>query len=116
MSERVVQRRLYDLFAVQSATERAQSYTEIAIKRAERMQTDPEKTKRRKAGECRWCFYSGAKLAGQAFTPWACARCDAQFSHPNTAVPALCRDCADKAKLCVTCMGDREGRRRKVLP
>lgn len=111
------QKRPYDLFAVQSATQRANDWRESAIRRGREMESDACKEARQLALRCRHCFYlSGLRVAGQAFTEWECARCGEERTHPNTAVPALCDTCAKETGLCVTCMGDREGRVRRKLP
>ena len=58
--------------------------------------------------ECRACYYlrSGISCA-QAFTEYICANCDQPYSHPNTARPRLCQDCAKTLDLCVRCGGQR---------
>lgn len=108
-------RRPYDLFVVQSATVRSRDFVEIAVLRAERYKLDPRRSQRLEAFQCIYCYYT-PMIAGQAFTAYACARCGAEESHPNTAVPALCRKCAMDALLCQNCMSDLEWKKRRKLP
>lgn len=57
---------------------------------------------------CRWCFYFGRGLAGQAFTAYTCRGCAEERQHPNTSVPLLCDGCADRLTACRKCGGARE--------
>ncbi len=58
--------------------------------------------------ECRACYYlRGGVVAGRAFTEYICANCNQSYSHPNTAIPRLCQDCARHRDLCVRCGGKR---------
>jgi|GEM_PF-4085056 len=69
---------------------------------------DARQDQRRDHGECRACFYLGARIAGQGFTKYRCRNCDQEQDHPNTATPRLCRTCGDERDLCVHCGGPRE--------
>ena len=42
-------------------------------------------------------------IAGQAFTRYECAICAEIGTHHNTAVPKVCRKCANKLNVCETC-------------
>lgn len=44
-------------------------------------------------------------MAGQAFTRYECAICSNISLHGNTAVPKVCRPCANKLNCCETCGG-----------
>lgn len=41
--------------------------------------------------------------AGQMFSSYTCSECNKQDSHANTAVPKICKDCADKFNMCRKC-------------
>jgi hypothetical protein len=109
--------RTYDLFAVQSATERAKTFIDNTLSLSKRLVEDPEAKERIRSHMCRWCFYAGRqRLVGQALTDYTCAKCRSTSTHANTGVPVLCEICAGRCKLCKQCMGDREGIVRKKLP
>ena len=40
----------------------------------------------------------GGGLAGQAFTPYTCLKCDLEFMHENTNTPIICRDCSNEIR------------------
>ena len=63
---------------------------------------DGDKPSRKAVKECRLCYYRGARIAGQAFTPWRCKVCKQEFNYHNTATPRVCTDCAGD-ELCVRC-------------
>lgn len=42
-------------------------------------------------------------VAGEAFTKWTCKICGCSEMNPNTAVPALCIECADLTTRCAKC-------------
>lgn len=104
-------------YAVNEATWRANHRKDLVLSRAVRVLADPEREKRREAGLCLSCCYvREPRLAGQAFTGWACRICEQpQGHHPNTAVPLLCLECAHKFGLCVECMADDELRPRRKI-
>lgn len=83
------------------------------LARAAVVADDHDNAKRLEAHECRFCFYLGrGALAGQAFTSWKCGLCGAEGQHANTAVPRVCRPCAEGFGLCVTCGGDIQHQHR----
>lgn len=84
------------------------AHVEDRRKQLSAYEADTRQDQRRSRGECRACFYLGAKIAGQGFTAYTCRNCERQNEHPNTAVPRLCRTCADERNLCVHCGGPRE--------
>lgn len=76
---------------------------------------DLHKSKRKKAQECKSCFYLSGRLGGSAITHRDCGICGKEMSFSNTCVDAFCVDCARKHKLCAHCGGDinmRAGRRK----
>lgn len=109
---------IFDLYLIQSATERAKAYADDTVKRVQcRLVDDKDKSKRLSVGLCKWCWYRQATtLAGQAFTEYTCWRCDQTLSHANTAVPRLCDPCAKETQLCASCCGDINGKMRKEVP
>lgn len=42
-------------------------------------------------------------IAGQAMTKYKCVDCGQETYWSNTFAPKRCRDCAEKAKLCMWC-------------
>lgn len=107
------QRRVIDAATIEMATGTARHRLQHAIEYARRIQEDPDRPKRHAKGECPACYYSGGRMAGQAFTQRQCGLCDAVILHSNTAVPVLCGPCADKHGLCRNCGGDREMKSRR---
>lgn len=90
-------------------------YGDFNVARALRYAAGLDQKSRLPENKCRYCFYMGGGLAGQAFTNWKCVVCDKEDLWPNTAVPKVCSKCAKKNELCVTCGGDvhqRTGRRK----
>lgn len=80
---------------------------DFSVARAMNYLTDPDKQKRLKEGYCPCCYYSGGKMAGQAFTQWNCRAClKTQPEWPNTATPLVCKKCSEKHKICVECGAD----------
>jgi hypothetical protein len=108
----------FDLYLIQSATQRAKEYAaEITKLVRERLIDDAHKDRRVSDGLCKWCYYRRAHtLAGQAFTEYVCMRCDQSHHHHNTAVPKLCAACVKETGLCSSCCGDIHGKRRKAVP
>jgi hypothetical protein len=78
------------------------------LRRSERARKDSKREQRLAMHECRWCFYVGHGLAGQALTEYTCACCQTEQVHGNTAVPKLCMGCAEGLGACVRCGGTRE--------
>ena len=104
-----------DLYLVQSATERANSYAEMARIKLQQYDSDISAWHRQQARQCRYCYYMRSNIAGQAFTLYACEACGRTETHPNAAVPLLCPSCSDALKLCRVCGGDMEGNQRNAL-
>jgi hypothetical protein len=93
---------------VVSAGESRAMYFEDRLKNADKARTDAKREQRVAMHECKFCFYFGHGLAGQAFTDYVCAGCSTEQMHGNTAVPKLCRDCGNKMNACVRCGGTME--------
>jgi len=108
----------FDLYLIQSATQRAKDYTKETVRIVqERLIDDARREDRVRDGLCKWCFYRRANtLAGQMFTEYTCWRCDRAHLHHNTAVPRLCADCTKETGLCNACCGDVNGKQRKAVP
>ena len=108
----------FDLYKIQSATQRAKEYADDTISRTKRyLVEDEDKDRRIAEGFCKWCWYRRrGSLAGQAFTEYTCHRCDQNLMHPNTGVPVLCPACAKETALCCSCCGDIHGAMRKEIP
>ncbi len=83
-----------------------------AASRAVIIASDGEREIRLEQHLCLKCHYYGGGFAGQAFTDWSCKLCGKLSSHPNTAVPKLCSECADAYDLCSSCCGDIDMRHR----
>ncbi len=102
---------------VNHANEMANNAKDNVVSRALNVFQDPQREKRLKECLCLACAYiRQGMLAGQTFTRWTCAACEKpQPEWPNTAVPKLCLECADRYGLCVRCIADLDLRaRRKV--
>lgn len=80
-------------------------YIRDAKRMAASFELDPEEEKRKKDLNCKRCYYSHGRLAGQAFTDYKCRICDKENSHSNTAVPKICPQCSATFNLCVECGG-----------
>lgn len=90
---------------------------ESMVKRGIQIELDSDKEKRQAALLCPYCYYGGARMAGQAFTTAYCGLCKASRLFSNTDVDRVCEDCATKHDLCIHCGADRELRKdRKVWP
>lgn len=55
--------------------------------------------------ECYTCSKEN-RIAGQAFTNFACKNCGQIYIHPTTAVPTYCKDCATALRICQRCSRD----------
>ena len=64
--------------------------------------------------ECPSCWYLGGHISCQAFTRYTCQVCAKDYSHHNTAVPYVCRECATKLNICCECGADLDLKRRRV--
>lgn len=95
----------------------AQEAKDAAVNRALKVLEDPQREERMKQCVCLACAYvRGPYFAGQAFTAWTCEACEKeQPSWPNTAVPKLCLECADRYGLCTRCLADLDLRPRKKV-
>lgn len=68
---------------------------------------DDKRKERLAIRECRSCYYfDRGRMAGQAFTEFACQLCHAKAMHGDTVVPKGCWACSDMWHICVRCMGD----------
>ncbi len=54
------------------------------------------------------CQCPPAIIAGQALTEWRCIICKRADIHPNTAVPVLCKNCANATNRCEQCGGIKD--------
>lgn len=98
------------------ATTMANNRIKSTLKLAERLQTDPEKSKRLEDQLCLSCYYYNA-IAGQAFTNRECGLCGEDQLYGNTNTDALCKTCAKEHQLCKHCGGDLELRdKRRKFP
>lgn len=98
-------------------TVRTKGYLEEYVERGERASKDIERVKRRREGQCRYCFYIAHRAGGSVVTHRPCGLCGVELSYCNTAIDVLCKSCSDKHLLCVHCGADRELRvRRRKWP
>ena len=93
---------------IKSTGESRQLFFRDALKRYELARTDGKRDQREASHECRFCFYFGHGMAGQAFTEYTCKGCDTEQMHSNTAVPKLCESCAIGMDACRRCGGPLE--------
>lgn len=75
---------------------------------------DKHKDRRHDLLECGACYYFGGRIAGQGFTNYTCQVCEEERTHHNTAVPRICRGCAQKLNICSRCGADIDLKRRRV--
>lgn len=80
----------------------------------QKLLTDPDKIKRISEQECVICYY-GSKIGGAAMTNSNCGLCDTVMRFGSTCVDKLCKDCADKHKLCKHCGADINYKNRNKL-
>ena len=105
-----------DLYTVEFANSQAQNYVDSYLRKAKDLSLDARRTERIKERECPLCYYVlSGRSAGQSFTEWECRGCGKKNHHPNTGVPRLCTDCADKYGLCVQCCADVDLKSRRKL-
>lgn len=78
------------------------------------LDTDPERAKRLAQYTCALCWYASGGMSGQAFSDWTCRVCGDKYSHPNTATPRVCHQCAEKHKLCHECGADMGMKARRL--
>lgn len=98
-----------------NCTYRTNVYKNSFLSKADRLRGDPDRKKRLKDWKCPFCYYCrNDRIAGQAFTKFACASCGCENWHCNTAVPKLCTQCAAVNCACQECGGDVEF--RLILP
>lgn len=88
--------------AIDRASWRSDRLVKGTIALAQRLVDDPQRAVRLEQCACLPCHYT-ARVAGQAFTGYTCAGCQQPSEHPNTAVPLLCRPCAQARGLCRGC-------------
>ena len=53
--------------------------------------------------ECKKAEARGGMFCGQAFTDWKCEKCGEIYTHHNTAVPKVCKECSEKYNICEEC-------------
>lgn len=101
-------------YAARWATGSAKRIVNEAISAAERCKKDADREKRLGALECPSCFYiRSSRVGGASMTTWYCGVCAEEGLHGSTAVPRVCRRCAEKHSLCVQCGGDLNMRERR---
>lgn len=88
--------------------ESREAYFDDRLRNADKARADAKREQRIAMHECKFCFYFGHGMAGQAFTDYICAGCGTEQMHGNTAVPKLCHDCGNKMNACVRCGGTLE--------
>lgn len=110
--------KIFDLYLIQSATERSKDYAKDTVARVQRyLVDDVDHERRMREGYCQWCWYRRiGGMYGQAFTEYTCLRCDEKNHHHNTGTPRLCKTCVEATKLCASCCGDINGKKRKKVP
>lgn len=91
---------------VNSNTRHSRMYFKERMKVAHQAEQDTKREQRLAAQECKLCFYLRGRMAGQAFTDYQCRYCKETKSHPNTAVPNFCPECAKTLSICVDCGAD----------
>jgi DNA-directed RNA polymerase subunit RPC12/RpoP len=95
-------------------TSRAKLHIAGLRERLANIDGDAEREERLRQLQCPACWYASGGLAGQAFTRYTCQVCSAEFQHPNTHTPRMCRVCSDRLRICVECGADLELKQRRV--
>lgn len=62
---------------------------------------------RRALHKCQSC-YDKKYLVGQAFREYTCEYCQQEKMHPNTGVPRICPECAQKENKCSYCLKEQD--------
>lgn len=97
-----------------SATEQIES----VLKKAEQLQTDPNKEERLGVSLCKCCFYvHTSRMGGASITTKPCGICEREMMFPSTATDKICPTCAHENGLCKRCGADIDLKvRRKKYP
>lgn len=88
-----------------SETHWTKGYMAEVMERAFQLSADPSKVYRLQIQECRFCYYS-SKVGGAAMTEATCKNCEKIMSFGSTCTDKLCKECAQKLKVCRHCMAD----------
>lgn len=101
--------------AINEWTDRAKLHIKCLLEVLENYKKDGHKESRVKSQECKYCYYFRSNIiAGQAFTKYECGICKEIHTHPNTAVPKICKECAKKHNICTRCCADLNLKKRKT--
>ena len=105
-----------DRYSYEWETHRARDRADDMRDRLERFDTDPDKSGRDKAHECKCCYYlCRPRIGGAACCQRPCCFCGETIHSGSTSIGVACGKCADERGLCAYCGGDRNGKvRRKV--
>ena len=95
-----------ELKKINSIAAYQQSKLNQYLKSAIKISLDAEKMQRLEAQLCPACWYlSHDIISGQAFTDWTCKLCGTKETYSNTNTPQLCKVCAQRFGLCISCGG-----------
>ena len=96
-----------DQVSVYSATDFANCLGQDYVEASLRWMRDPEQKERRKAGECKTCYYiHHSRMGGAAMTTRPCGICHMPVTYSSTNTDKLCMDCAQTHQLCKHCGAD----------
>lgn len=101
-------KRKFDLCNVLTSTSWAQEY----VDKCKLIVEDPDKVLRLEAQECVVCFYN-SRLGSAVVTDRPCCLCEIMLYCGSSCIDRLCKDCAEKYKLCKHCGADINLRNRR---
>ncbi len=110
-------KKIIDKDSVHMSTWLAIERGKALVKQATNFANDPQQKERKKASQCKICFYVSSRIGGQAITDRPCGICGKIMTFSSTCTDIICPECAENNHLCVHCGADVELRpRRKYLP
>lgn len=95
-------------------SDRCKTYIDSQVARGYKLLLDEHKNKRIIENMCKYCFYNGWGVAGQAMTEWRCRYCLKDYIWDNTNHPLICNKCAQEHTLCIKCGADIHLRVRRI--
>ncbi len=99
---------------IASKNSRAKHQITSIIKRAEKLQADPDKQKRLDMNLCLCCYYANnPRMGGASMTQRPCGLCEQEMRFSSTATDVLCGSCATEQGLCKQCGADIELKNRQ---
>ena len=106
--------KIIDNTSAETQTWDAKEYGEKIVANALKWVTDADKVQRKKALECKTCFYlKRGRIGGCAMTDFPCGICGIKCMAGSTNTDRLCANCSKEHQLCIYCGSDLELRVRR---